>query len=76
MHEQHEKEDLRLAKMRQSVILDNGSTLSTFGNPKFVENIQPSDTTLELSTNAGTLESNQVAEVSGFGTVWYDLRAI
>jgi len=58
--------------MRESIILDNGSTLSIFGNSKLVENIQKSETTLESATNAGTSETNQVAEVPGFGTVWYD----
>ena len=79
LHEKQAKgpnQDPRLTKMRESIILDNGSTLSIFGNPKLVENIRKSDTTLELATNAGTLETDQVAEVPGFGTVWYDSRAI
>ena len=61
---------------KNSIISDNGSSLSTFGNPEMVSGIRKSDVTLELATNAGTQESNQVAEVPGYGTVWYDSRAI
>ena len=64
------------SRMKDSIILDNGSTLSIFGNPELVSNIRKSDVTLQLATNAGTQESNQVAEVPGYGQVWYDSRAI
>jgi hypothetical protein len=33
-------------------------------------------TTLELATNTGTKTTKQVADVPGFGTVWYDETAI
>jgi hypothetical protein len=59
-----------------SILLDNGSTLSLFGNPNMVADIRESKTTLELATNAGTKTTKQVAEVPGFGTVWYDKTAI
>jgi hypothetical protein len=35
-----------------SILLDNGSTLSLFGNPNMVKNIRESKTTLELATIA------------------------
>ncbi len=71
-----ENKNVKQAKMRQSIIFDNGLTLSIFGNPNHVKNIQQSDTALKLAANSGILESNQVAEVPGFGIVWYDLGAI
>jgi hypothetical protein len=59
-----------------SILLENGSTLSLFGNPKMVKNIRESKTTLELATNAGTKTTKQIADIPGFGTVWYDKGAI
>jgi hypothetical protein len=57
-------------------LLDNGSTLSLFGNPNMVTNIRESKTTLELVTNAGTKTTKQIADVPGYGTVWYDETTI
>ena len=62
--------------IKDSIILDNGSTLSLFSNPELVERIQESKNILEMATNAGTRVSNKEADVPGFGTVWYDERAI
>jgi hypothetical protein len=59
-----------------SIQLDNGSTLSFFGNPKMVTNIRESKTTLELATNAGTRTTKKITDVPGYSTVWYDEPAI
>jgi hypothetical protein len=59
-----------------SILLDNGSTLSLFGSPKMVTNIRESKTALELATNAGTRTTKKIANVPGYGTVWYDKTAI
>jgi hypothetical protein len=59
-----------------SILLDNGSMLSLLGNPKMVTNIRESKTTLELATNAGTRTTKKIADVPGYGTVWYDETAI
>ena len=57
--------------MRESITLDNGSTLSQFCNPELVKDIRQSNTTLKMHTNAGSKESNQQATVPGFGNVWF-----
>ena len=62
--------------LRDKIILDNGSTMSIFGNPELVTNIRDSNSTLQMATNAGTQETNQIADVPGYGIVWYDQRAI
>jgi hypothetical protein len=61
---------------KDSSILDNGSTLSLFGNPKMVTNIRESKTTLELAANAGTRTTKKIAKVLEYGMVWYDETAI
>ena len=62
--------------MRESITLDNGSTLSLFCNPELVKDIRQSNTTLKMHTNAGSKESNQQATVPGFGNVWFQEDAI
>ena len=62
--------------MRETITLDNGSTLSLFCDPELVENIRESTTILKMHTNAGSKLSNQQATVPEFGTVWFQEDAI
>ena len=64
------------SKMKDDIILNNGSTLSIFANPELLEGIRKSKSTLEMAINAGTRFSNQEANVPGFGIIWYDEGAI
>ena len=70
------KEDKVISKVKDSITLDNGSILSIFGNPDLVSDIREFDIILELAKNAGTQQSSQVAEVPGYGQVWYDAKAV
>jgi hypothetical protein len=56
-------------KLKNCITLDNGSTLSLFSNPKLVEDIRTTETTVALATNAGVKQSNQEVIVPGFGKV-------
>ena len=62
--------------MRETITLDNGSTLSLFFNLELVENIRESKTILKMHTNAGSKLSNQQATVPEFGTVWFQEDSI
>ena len=62
--------------MKNNILLDSGSTLSIFGNPDLVQGIKTSKTMLEMATNGGTTMSNKVAQVPGFGQVWFNENAI
>ena len=62
--------------MKNSIILDTGSTLSLFTEHGLVKNIRKSANVLELMTNAGTKINYMEADVPNFGTVWYDEDAI
>ena len=63
-------------KMKNYIILDNGSSMSIFMNPDLVQNIREEEETLELVTNTGTMLNKKKADVPEFGTVWFDDRAI
>ena len=62
--------------LKNNILLDSGSTLSIFANPDLVQDIKTSTTMLEMATNGGTTMSNKVAQVPGFGQVWYNEKAI
>ena len=65
-----------ITDLKNTILLDNGSSTSIFTNPNMVRDITTVDTPLELMTNGGELITYQQATVPGFGRVWYDDRSI
>ncbi|KAG7371066.1 reverse transcriptase RNA-dependent DNA polymerase [Nitzschia inconspicua] len=58
--------------MRYVMLLDSQSTVTIFCNPDFVTNIRSSGKhVLYLTTNKGTLVVTQIADLPGWGTVWF-----
>ena len=56
---------------RDSILLDNQSTIHVFCNPDFLTNIHKSRDRLQLYTNAGEATIEEVGELAGVGTVWF-----
>ena len=59
--------------MAETIILDSGSSTDLFCNHELVDEIQPSDTVLQLSTNGGILTTDKEAKVPGYGRVWFNV---
>ena len=58
------------------IILDNGSTIDIFSNKELLSNIRRSKTTMKVRCNAGTMTTNMIGDLVGYGTVWYDPKGI
>ena len=64
------------AFLRDCILLDSQLSMDLFCNPALVLNPMQVKQTLHLSTNAGVLKTNMQANVTGYGKVWYYLKAI
>ena len=58
------------------VLLDSQLTVDIFCNPHFLKNIRRTPEGLRLHCNAGSCLTNLVGDLHGYGTVWYDPKAI
>ncbi|GKY91458.1 hypothetical protein MPSEU_000118100 [Mayamaea pseudoterrestris] len=59
---------------KKAVLLDNQSTVDLFCNAKMLTNIRPVPTWMVIKCNAGTVRTNMMGDLEGYGPVWWYQR--
>ena len=62
--------------MKKWILLDTGSSTDIFCDKKLLTGVSRSETDLTLHTNGGILKSNQAGNLTNYGKVWHDERAL
>ena len=78
----HEQTDVGVFYQNRSgiskhwILLDSQSTIDLFCNPDLLNNIREVSQSISVCCNAGTITTNTVGDLDGYGTVWYHEQGI